>query len=101
MDLDGEEHPKKAVFFFLNPSLTVVGYNAALQGGIINQPRNVSKNDYHIATDSISRLIGKVQFGIKYEGKKIAASLSQVIQTAEFATVKHHEWGNISVSFRM
>lgn len=99
--LGGENHFKKAVYFFISPSVKVVGYDATLQGQIINQPNYVSKDVYRIDADSINHVVGQVHFGIKYEGRKMAVSVSQYIQTAAFTSVSHHEYGNVSVAFKM
>ena len=92
---------KNSVYFFLNPSITAVGYNAALQGGLSGKLLHTSKNQYRIPGEDINRLLGRLIFGISYVGKNIAASFSQVIQSAEFSTVNHHEYGNITLSFRI
>jgi len=99
--LGGENHFKKAVYFFVSPSVKVIGYDATLQGQIVNQPNYISKDVYRINADSINHVIGQVHFGVKYEGRKMAVSVSQYIQTAAFSSVSHHEYGNVSVAFKM
>ena len=99
--LGGENHFKKAVYFFVSPSIKVIGYDATLQGQIVNQPKYISKDVYRIDADSINHVIGQVVFGVKYEGRKMAVSVSQYIQTAAFSSVSHHEYGNVSVAFKM
>jgi len=99
--LGGENHFKKAVYFFVSPSIKVIGYDATLQGQIVNQPKYISKDVYRIDADSINHVIGQVHFGVKYEGRKMAVSVSQYIQTAAFSSVSHHEYGNVSVAFKM
>jgi hypothetical protein len=95
---EGNKH-KKSIYFFVNPSLTIVGYNGTLQGGLSDGKLKYSKNDYFVSSGDINRLLSKLTFGINYESKKFSASFSQVIQSAEFTTVDHHEYGNISIAF--
>ena len=99
INLEGENKHKKAFYFILNPSLTIVGYNGSLQEGLSEQRLKLSKNDYVVSSGDINRLLSKLTFGINYESRMFSASFSQVIQSAEFTTVDHHEYGNISIAF--
>ncbi len=97
--LGDENTHKQSLYIFVNPSITVVGYNGSLQGGLSEGRLEYTKDDYIVSSDDINRLLSKVIFGVNFESGKFSASISQVIQSAEFATVQHHEYGNISIAF--
>ena len=99
INLAEENKHKRSVYFFVNPSIAVVAYNGTLQGGLSDGRLKYSKSDYVVSSGDINRLLSKLTFGINYEGKKFSGSFSQSIQTAEFTTVDHHEYGNISIAF--
>jgi lipid A 3-O-deacylase len=99
--LGGENHFQKAIYFFVSPTIKVIGHDATLQGQIVNQPNYVSKDVYRIDADSINHVVGQVVFGVRYEGRKMAVAVSQYIQTAAFTAVSHHEYGNVSIAFKM
>jgi hypothetical protein len=101
INLSDEAVVAKSFFFFLYPSVTFVGYNAALQGGISRKQQHTAKHQYVIADEAINRLLGRICFGITWQGRRMTATFYQVIQSAEFSTVHHHEYGNITLSFHL
>lgn len=93
----------KSFHFFINPSVSLIGFNATLQGNkLVNKEKvTTGKNEYRVSSDDIQRLMGRLVFGIKYETGNTAYSFSQTIQTREFSTVRHHEYGTLTVVFRL
>lgn len=85
--LGDKSRHKQSLHIFVNPSITIVGYNGSLQGGLSDGRLEYTKDDYIVSSDDINRLLSKVIFGINYESGKFSASISQ------------DEYGNISIAF--
>jgi lipid A 3-O-deacylase len=80
--------------FFLKPKLYIVGYNALLQGGVIN-PSNI----YTIKYSDIHKLVAYGEFGIHFSYKEILGiEIAQTYISPEFKNGLPHKWGSIRVA---
>lgn len=80
--------------FFLKPKLYVVGYNALLQGGVIN-PSNV----YTIKHSDVYKFVAYGEFGIHFSYKNILGiEIAQTYISPEFKNGLPHKWGSIRVA---
>lgn len=101
INLGAENEVKKSLYFFSTPAITVVAFNGTLQGGLSDNQFFAKKNEYTVKDGNLKRLLTRLAFGVKYEGNKLSVSISQILQTAEFSTVQHHEYGNITISLHL
>ena len=85
---------KKKVEFYLyaQSKLSLIGYDASLQGGIFNR-----KSVYTISAVDINRVTVQTDAGMILNLKKFFLSYSRSFLSKEFITGKSHRWGGISV----
>lgn len=84
-----------ALYAFAQPLLKLVGYDATLQGGLLNR-----KSPYTIANSSIERLAASANYGIIIQTHTMYFEYSQALITREFKEGKSSKWGGIKVGFR-
>lgn len=72
--------------------VNIIGYDASLQGGLLNE-----RSAYTIADSDISRLVFQADYGIAFYLRNIFLTYSQAYLTREFATGVHHRWGGVSL----
>jgi lipid A 3-O-deacylase len=90
-----EDKKKKAACYFYGQSrISLVGYDASMQGGIFNK-----KSPYTIAAQDISRITFQADAGIIVNFRKLYLSYTQSFLTKEFRTGKYHRWGGFSIGF--
>lgn len=88
--------------FSMQPQVTIVAYNALLQGSLFKKrSSNWADDAYVIKWQDINRIIYGFAFGIAYETKFAGISISQHLQSKEFRQVKSHEYGNIGLIFKI
>ena len=88
--------------FSMQPQLTIVAYNALLQGSLFKKrSQNWLDAAHVIKSQDINRVIYGFAFGITYETKFAALSITQHLQSKEFSQVESHEYGNISLVFKI
>nr|MBP6688258.1 lipid A deacylase LpxR family protein [Lacibacter sp.] len=96
-----KKNAKGRFIFLIQPQLTVVGYNALLQGSLLNKGNKTqSSNVYTISSSSINRFIYGFSFGIMYETNFGGVSINQHLQTKEFRQVQGHEYGDIGLVYK-
>lgn len=86
---------KKKVNFYLygQGTVTLVGYDAAMQGGLFNR-----KSVYTLAANEIERFVFRTDIGMMLNIKKVYLSYSQSHLTKEFKKGLTHSWGGLSLS---
>jgi lipid A 3-O-deacylase len=84
-----------AIYGYAQPILTFVGYDATLQGGLLNH-----KSPYTISNSAIERLTAQLNYGIILQTRTLYFEYSRVIITREFEAGNSSEWGGIKVGFR-
>lgn len=89
---------KKRVELYLygQSKLSIIGYDASLQGGIFNR-----KSVYTISAGDINRVTVQTDAGMILNMKKFYLSYSRSFLSKEFKTGKTHRWGGISLGFVM
>lgn len=85
---------KMEYYFFGQSRLNFIGYDATMQGGLLNR-----KSPYTIAAGDVSRITFQADAGMVVNFKKLYFSYTQSFLTKEFETGRYHRWGGISFGF--
>lgn len=85
---------KFELYFFSQAIVSIIGYDATLQGGLFN-----SKSPYTI--NSIERFTAQNHYGIIMQTKKMYFEYFQTLQTREYEIGKSYKWGGIKIGFRL
>lgn len=83
---------KLQIFAVTHATCKIVGYNATLQGGLLNRT-----SPYTIKNKDISRILATYELGLCTMYKKIQINYSRTFITKEFKTGQRHSWGNLSL----
>ena len=84
-----------AIYGYAQPILTFVGYDATLQGGLLNL-----KSPYTINNSSIERLTAQLNYGIILQTRTLYFEYSRVVITREFEAGTSSKWGGFQMGFR-
>ena len=82
------------LFGYVQPMVNLIGYDATLQGGLLNK-----KSPYTIASRDIERLTGELNCGIVLKTKTLYLEYSRSVRTKEFKTGSGYQWGGIKIGF--
>ncbi len=82
--------------FFITTKGFVIGYDATLQGGLLN-----SNSIYTLSDNDISRIIYKYSAGINLQYRKISLNVQNNYISQEFKNAKPHWWLSITASIRL
>lgn len=85
---------KYNIYFYNQPLIAFIGYDATLQGGIFNH-----SSPYVISESTISRITFQDNSGIVFSSRKIYLEYYQTILSKEFETGKYHRWGGIKIGW--
>lgn len=80
------------LYFYTLPMVTLVGFDATLQGGFFNK-----ESVYEIPKDHINRVVGQLNFGLILQTKKWYLEYTRTKITREFVTNKSAAWGGIKI----
>lgn len=80
-------------YLFAKGKIKAVGYNATMQGGVINR-----NSVYTIPADDIERFVGIVYYGIVIAYKRVSLEQSIASITPEFKGGLSHGWGRFGIS---
>lgn len=84
---------KKEFFFFTQPTLNVIGYDATIQGGLF-------ADDEGSVTYTPRRLIYVQEVGLMYAQNRWTASFSAIFKTKELKSqVRSEQYGSASLSY--
>ena len=86
---------KFQLYLYSQPIVTVVGYDATLQGGLFN-----TKSTYTIPNNSIERFTAQNNYGVVLQTKTMYFEYSRTSITREFNTGKAAKYGGIKVGFK-
>lgn len=81
-------------YFYAQPVVSVVGYDATLQGGLFNK-----KSPYVIADKEINRLTAQYNYGFILKTKTLYFEYSRSSLTREFKSGNAAKWGGIKIGF--
>ena len=80
------------LYIYAQPLVSVVGYDATLQGGLFNR-----SSPYVIPADQVARTTFQANYGAVLRYKKLYLEYYQSALTREFATGMPHRWGGIKI----
>lgn len=84
------------IYGYLQGLVSVIGYDAALQGGLFNR-----ESPYTINDSDIERFTFQTNFGVIMQYKALYLEYSRVELSKEFRTGKDHKWGGIKIGFKL
>jgi lipid A 3-O-deacylase len=79
-------------FIFVKAQMKAVGYNATLQGGLLNR-----NNSYTAEREHVQRFVPGAQAGVVFSYKKIGVEYGYVYQGKELKYGMPHSWGHAGV----
>ena len=82
------------LYAFAQPTLSLIGYDATLQGGLVNK-----KSPYTIAPSDVERVTGQFNYGIIIKSKTLYFEFSRSFMNKEFASGSAYSWGGIKIGF--
>jgi lipid A 3-O-deacylase len=89
-----KETTRFQVYAFFEPQIHVIGYDATLQGGLLNG----AVNPYVISAGDITRTVLQYNTGLAVRFKKISVEYFQSYLTKEFRTGRDHRWGGVRIA---
>ena len=84
------------LYAYAQPMVSVIGYDATLQGGLIN-----NKSPYTISSSDIERVTGRFNYGIILKTKTLYFEYTRSVITREYATGNSYKWGGIKIGFTL
>lgn len=82
------------MYFYAQPTVTLVGYDATLQGGVFNKD-----SPYTIRSGDIERLTAQLDYGLILKTRTLYFEFSRSLITREIATLNSAAWGGIKIGF--
>ncbi len=82
-----------SVFFVFNAAARLVGYNATLQGGLLN-----TAGIYHLPGSALNRIIAGGSAGVILIYRRLSLEFSRHYLSPEFKNALDHNWGRCSFS---
>jgi hypothetical protein len=87
---------KFQLYLFSQPILSVIGYDATLQGGLFNR-----KSVYTISSSDIERFTLQNNFGIVFQYDRFYFEYTRTLLTHEISTANAHNWGGIRLGYKL
>lgn len=85
---------KFQLYFYTQPIINVIGYDATLQGGLFNQ-----QSPYTISSSSVERFTAQHNYGIVLKTRTLYFEYSRSAITREFDSGNSAKWGGIKIGF--
>ena len=82
------------IYMYVQPVFGLVGYDATLQGGVINR-----ESPYTISSGAIERFTTQFNFGLVIQTKTLYFEYTRSSITKEFNTGTTAKWGGIRIGF--
>nr|WP_321225113.1 lipid A deacylase LpxR family protein [uncultured Psychroserpens sp.] len=89
-----EKNKNFQLYTYAQPIVKLVGYDATLQGGLINR-----KSPYTIASNDVNRLTFQFNYGIVLQTKTLYFEYTRSSLTKEFDSGDSAKWGGIRIGF--
>jgi hypothetical protein len=83
-----------AVYFYAQPTVSVIGYDATLQGGVFN-----NKSPYTIDSSDIERFTAQLDYGLVLQTRTLYIEFSRSLITREISTLNSAAWGGMKFGF--
>ncbi|MEO8151326.1 MAG: lipid A deacylase LpxR family protein [Bacteroidia bacterium] len=93
-DTRASEKKKFRLHLYNQSNISLIGYDASLQGGVFNH-----KSPYTINKNDMTRFTFQNNIGVVIKLYSIHLEYYQAIITEEFATGKYHRWGGVRVGW--
>ena len=87
---------KFQLYGYSQASISVIGYDATLQGGLFNR-----KSSYTSPSEDINRITFQNNFGIVLQFKSLYLEYYKFELSKEFKTGSLHKWGGIRIGFKL
>lgn len=84
------------LYFYTQPLVNAVGYDATLQGGLYN-----NESPYTLAPNEIERITAQFNYGLVLKTKTVYAEYTRTVLTREFNTGTAAKWGGIRIGFTL
>lgn len=84
------------LYAYAEPMVRAIGYDATLQGGLINQD-----SPYTIASSDVQRVTGQFNYGVVLKTKTLYFEYTRSVSTKEIATGSAYKWGGIKIGFTL
>ena len=81
------------LYVYAQPLVSVVAYDASLQGGLLNR-----SSPYVIAAGQLARTTLQANVGVVFSYKHLYLEYYQSMLSREFATGQSHQWGGVKMS---
>lgn len=81
-------------YFYAQPTLKLVGYDATLQGGLFNRDSH-----YTIPNDDIERFTAQLDYGLILKTRALYFEFSRSLITREISSLHSAAWGGMKVGF--
>ncbi|HNH61807.1 MAG TPA: DUF2219 family protein, partial [Cyclobacteriaceae bacterium] len=88
------QNKKFQVYFFAEPQLNLVVFDATLQGGVFND-----RSPYTLDRNEISRFVFQQNAGLVIKIKSLVLEYSQALITREFKAGTAHSWGSVRAAW--
>lgn len=85
---------KFKLYAYAHPAVTVIGYDATLQGGVFNK-----KSPYSIDSGAVERLTAEFNYGIVLQSRTLYLEYTRSLITREFESGAPAGWGGIKFGF--
>ncbi len=87
----------RELFFYYQPQLNVVAYDATVQGSLFSKRSPTSME----VTGTPERIVFSNQFGLGYSGKRFVADVAVVFHTKDVTTqFESEQWANVTLLYR-
>ncbi|WP_047545403.1 lipid A deacylase LpxR family protein [Psychroserpens sp. Hel_I_66] len=89
-----EKNKNFQIYTYAQPVVSVVGYDATLQGGLLNR-----QSPYTIASSDVERFTFQFNYGVVIQTKTLFFEYTRSTITKEFSTGDTAKWGGIRIGF--
>jgi hypothetical protein len=89
-----EKQRKFQLYFYAQPLVKIVGYDATLQGGLFNKD-----SPYIIPSEQVERVVGQFNYGVVFRINSFYLEYTRTSITREFETGNSANWGGIKLGF--
>ncbi|MCD6012754.1 MAG: lipid deacylase LpxR family protein [Flavipsychrobacter sp.] len=85
--------PEFRIYAYEHPEVSVIGYDATLQGGSFN-----NTSPYTISSGNTTRAVFQNRFGFVVMYRKLYLEYFQSMHSSDFKTGNYHVWGGIQIA---
>jgi hypothetical protein len=82
------------VYLYSQPILSVIGYDATLQGGLLNK-----ESPYTIKASEVKRLTAQFNYGLIIKTRSLYLEYARTTLTREFESGNNAKWGGIKLGY--